>query len=82
MTTGKARVRLDFNPTHNETVDTLKRKTAELIDLCEEIMIDHSREAQPPIRPILSNRARHVALAQTAYEEACMWAVKAATAEA
>jgi len=46
-------------------VDVIKQRTAELINLC-----DHLKHKD----------ARLVALAQTAYEEAAMWAVKAATA--
>lgn len=65
-TMGMDRVRHTFNPSKNSVVDEIKRRTAELIDLCE-----HE----------LGNKdARLCALAQTAYEEAAMWAVKAATA--
>ncbi len=46
-------------------VDKLKRLTADLIDACEVL-----KKKDP----------RLAALAQTAYEEAAMWAVKAATA--
>jgi len=62
---GELRVRTTFNPSTSDTVDLLKQKTAELIDLCE----------------VLKTRdARLASIAQTAYEEAAMWAVKAATA--
>jgi hypothetical protein len=64
MSIGEDRVRTKFNPSANSTVDQIKNKTAELIDICELIKpCDH----------------RLAALAQTAYEEAAMWAVKAAT---
>jgi hypothetical protein len=63
---GAARVRESFNPSKDSMVDKIKRYTADLIDLCEELK---------PLDPRLA------ALAQTAYEEAAMWAVKAATAE-
>jgi len=63
---GAARVRESFNPSQDSMVDKLKRYTADLIDLCGEL------EHLDP---------RLVALAKTAYEEACMWAVKAATTE-
>jgi hypothetical protein len=63
---GAARVRESFNPSKDSMVDRIKRHTADLIDLCEELK---------PLDPRLA------ALAQTAYEEAAMWAVKAATAE-
>lgn len=64
MTTGESRVRVSFNPNANAEVETIKRKTAELIDFCDGLKAKDGRLA---------------ALAQTAYEEAAMWAVKAAT---
>jgi len=65
MSLGANRVRESFNPSGNVMVDKIKRYTADLIDLCEELKNKDPRLA---------------ALAQTAYEEAAMWAVKAATA--
>lgn len=64
QSTGQHRVRASFNPSNDTMVDRLKAKSAELIDLCEEL-----KNKDP----------RCAALAQTAYEEAAMWAVKAAT---
>jgi len=61
---GAARVRENFNPGGTSMVDKIKRYTADLIDLCEDL-----KRLDP----------RLAALAQTAYEEAAMWAVKAAT---
>jgi hypothetical protein len=66
MSIGAHRVREDFNPSGQGMVNKLKRYTADLIDLCEELKHKDPRLA---------------ALAQTAYEEAAMWAVKAATTE-
>jgi len=63
--TGAHRVREDFNPSGNETVTKIKRYTADLIDLCNDL------DSKDP---------RCAAIAQTKYEEAAMWAVKAATA--
>lgn len=63
---GAARVRESFNPSQDNTVDKIKRYTADLIDLCEDL-----RQLDP----------RLAAIAQTTYEEAAMWAVKAATAK-
>jgi hypothetical protein len=63
---GAQRVRENFNPAKYTVVDKIKRYTADLIDLCEDLK---------PLDPRLA------ALAQTAYEEAAMWAVKAATTE-
>jgi hypothetical protein len=61
---GARRVRESFNPSKDNVVDKIKRYTADLIDICEEL------------KPL---DARLASLAQTAYEEAAMWAVKAAT---
>ena len=65
-TVGDIRVRRDFNifPSSNKDVELIKMGTAKLIDFCESL-----KKKDP----------RLAALAQTAYEEAAMWAVKAAT---
>lgn len=64
ITKGEHMVRTTFNPSKDSKVDQIKQKTAELINLVEEIQADR----------------RLVEIAQSSYEEACMWAVKAATA--
>lgn len=64
-TIGEQRVRTSFNPGENDMVSQIKQKSAELINLCEELKAKDGRLAS---------------LAQTSYEEAAMWAVKAATA--
>ena len=64
-TIGEERVRVDFNPSKDDIVSLIKQKSAELIKLCEELKAKELRLAD---------------LAQTSYEEAAMWAVKAATA--
>ena len=61
---GEQRVRITFNPSASEMVEVLKQKSAELIDLCEQLKVEDARLAS---------------LAQTSYEEACGWAVKAST---
>lgn len=65
MSIGEDRVRTKFNPSNNSTVEQIKQKSAELIDICEMLK---------------AKDARLAALAQTHYEDAAMWAVKAATA--
>jgi hypothetical protein len=65
QTVGEQRVRVDFNVSNDETVSQIKVKAAELINICEGL-----KEKDP----------RLASLAQTAFEEAAMWAVKAATA--
>ena len=64
-TIGEKRVRISFNPSQNDIVSQIKQRTADLINLCEDLKEKDGRIAS---------------LAQTAYEEAAMWAVKAATA--
>ena len=64
-TIGEARVRTEFNPSSDSLVDQIKQKTAELINICEAL------KAKDP---------RLASVAQTEYENAAMWAVKAATA--
>ena len=68
---GAARVRESFNPSKDSMVDKIKRHTANLIDLCDEGRNKGSD----------SEEGRLWSLAMTAYEEAAMWATKAATAE-
>lgn len=64
QTLGERLVRTAFNPSSSGTVDGLKQKTAELINLVDQLRYKDERT---------------VDLAVKAYEEACMWAVKAAT---
>jgi hypothetical protein len=68
MSIGEDRVRVKFNPSADGLVDQIKQKSAELIDLLAGIP-QHTSEQE-----------RLVELAATAYEEAAMWATKAATA--
>lgn len=64
-TIGEKRVRTEFNVTNNSTIDLIKQKTAELINMCEDLK---------------AKDARLASIAQTEFESAAMWAVKAATA--
>ena len=64
MTIGETRVRTTFSLSAGSLVDVIQQRTAELIDLCESLK---------------GKDARLASLAQTAYEEAAMWALKAAT---
>lgn len=73
MTIGEDRVRIKFNPSDDSLVAKIKQKSAELIDLCEEMR--HQVSGGPEME-------RCLALAMTHYEDAAMWAVKAATASA
>lgn len=72
---GEKRVRVKFNPAQSGVVDEIKQKTAELINICANFRIyspDISKEREV-------NRLAEIAM--TKYEEAAMWAVKAATVE-
>ena len=62
-TEGEYRVGISFNPGGNEKVTEIKRLAAKLIDY----VADHGQDA------------RCTSLAQTALEEAAMWAVKSVT---
>lgn len=64
MTLGEKRVRMTFNPGGSNDVNRIKAETANLIDFVE------TNKSKDP---------RLAALAQTAYEEAAMWAVKLVT---
>jgi hypothetical protein len=66
MSKGKVRVKAEFNPAKNDLVDQIKNKSAELIDLCEQLRVNGGDEKQ-----------RVISIAQTEYETACMYAVKA-----
>ena len=84
-TLGEKRVRTDFNTTKNDVVTILKNRTADLIDICQGMRSEEA-SAVPDETPAEFNqrcgeKLRLIALAQTAYEEAAMWAVKAATIE-
>jgi hypothetical protein len=72
MTIGEDRVRTKFNPSNNSTVEQVKQKSAELIDICSNL-------PKPGDEAKKGEFARLVALAMTHYEDAAMWAVKAAT---
>ena len=72
MSKGEYRLGYKFNPSNNSMVEEIMFRAADLIDLIESI----------PQHPFLDTDAeimRLKALAQTAVEEAAMWAVKAAT---
>lgn len=74
LSLGEKRVRIEFNPSGVGNVNCIKQETAKLINVCEEMKPKVGEEFNP-------EKSRLIALAQTAYEEAAMWAVKAATFE-
>ena len=68
---GEYRVGVDFNPSGSEQVNNIKERVADLIDDLEKVKTAHLN-----VSPEVSRLA---ALAQTAFEEGAMWAVKAIT---
>jgi hypothetical protein len=74
VTIGEDRVRIKFNPSDNSLVAQIKTKTAELIDLCQKQKYEDIGDRDP------NEIMRLWSLAQTHYEDAAMWATKAATA--
>ncbi len=77
-TIGGRRVRVGFNPSRNEIVDTFKMQTAAAINTLEQMKVSPVN-GSGNLDPEAGEKNRLIALAQTAYEEAAMWAVKAAT---
>lgn len=69
-TLGEIRVRTDFNASGDSIVNDIKRGSAQMIDLLKLLQTEDRQ----------SEKNRLIAIAQTKYEEAAMWAVKAATA--
>ena len=67
-TNGMKRVRVSFNPGKESTISDIKLKCANLIDVMDMLKED-------------GYNPRECATAQTKFEEACMWAVKAATSK-
>ena len=70
VTLGQKRVKADFNPAKNDIVDQIKNKSAELIDLVDQLKGDGKAM-------ISGEKARLIAIAQTEIETACMYSVKA-----
>lgn len=66
LTFGEKTVRSQFNPSNVGNVNFFKDETAKILNV-----IDENRGLDP----------RLAAIAITAYEEACMWAVKLATSK-
>jgi hypothetical protein len=67
LTLGQKRVGVNFNPSENKTVNEIKNKAADLIDLIETL-----REGG------LASEEKHrlISIAQTEIETGCMYGVK------
>ncbi len=83
LSLGERRVRTTFNPANDSTVDLIKQKSAELINIMDGLKNDElskTYDKSPDVKKEISGeKLRLIELSQTAYEEAAMWAVKAAT---
>lgn len=73
MTKGEYLVGINFNPSNDDLVGQIKRKTADLIDLVESI--EEPRGSTEWAGEVI----RLKAIARRELEGAAMWAVKAAT---
>jgi hypothetical protein len=67
LTFGQKRVLASFNPSQNTTVDQIKNKSAELIDLLESLRVEEAT----------GEKHRLISIAQTDIETACMYGTKA-----
>ena len=72
QTLGQRRVKAEFNSAKNDLVDQIKNKTAELIDLLAQM-----ESAGTITEKTNTEKHRLISIAQTEYESAAMWAVKA-----
>jgi hypothetical protein len=72
QTLGQKRVKAEFNPAKNDLVDQIKNKTAELIDLLESMRVAGTTAQQTH-----AEKHRVISIAQTEFEGACHFAVKA-----
>ncbi|MCT4079307.1 hypothetical protein HZP84_04075 [Elizabethkingia anophelis] len=72
QTLGEKRVRIEFNPSNSGNVNALKTKAAESINILEDFKNDPRNEVD-------GEKVRLIATAQTKFEEAALWAVKAVT---
>jgi len=73
-TLGQIRVRTDFNVTKADNISLVKQQTANLIDMMEDLRKDNRSMIDP-------EKQRLISIAQSKYEEAAMFAVKALTTE-
>ena len=72
QTLGQKRVKAEFNPAKNDLVDQIKNKSAELIDLVEQLRVN-PKDGDT----VSSEKHRIISIAQTEIETACMYGVKA-----
>lgn len=78
-TLGEKRVRTEFNPSSTSEVDDIKQKTAEIINLLEDNLPSLDLSSESSIGR--GETIRLFRIAQTEFEQAAMWAVKAFTSK-
>ena len=83
QTLGEKRVKISFDINNDAIVNKIKQKSADLIDFLNAIRNDEVSKTYDKTPQELQDQSgeklRLISLAQTKYEEAAMWAVKAAT---
>lgn len=72
QTLGEKRLRTEFNPSKEGNVDFIKQSTAKIIDVLEDYKND-------PRNEIDAESYRLIATAQTHFENAALWGIKAVT---
>lgn len=77
LTLGQKRVGKTFNPSGNKNVDKIKELAAEAIDLLEVLRNYPQPNGDVGSLSKPSESQRVISVAQTAFEEASMWGVKA-----
>ncbi|HAT3998581.1 TPA: hypothetical protein I9Y90_000063 [Elizabethkingia anophelis] len=71
-TLGQIRVRTESDVTKADDISLIKQLTANLIDMLEDLRKDNRSMIDP-------EKQRLISIAQSKYEEACMFAIKALT---
>ena len=79
LTIGERRIRTTFNPSSLDLVSQFKNKTAELISVAEEQRSLNNINVTNWEQEDITDFNRWISLAQTAYEEAAFYIVKALT---
>jgi hypothetical protein len=74
-TLGEKRIKTDFNVSGSDAVTKIKQAGAHLIDMAEELVVEHTSSGEAINCD--AEKRRLISLAQTAYEQATMWHVKA-----
>jgi len=83
-TIGEKRVRCEFNPSNNSIIDQIKQKSAELINLINDLTLEGipGPDIQPNSQYELDTKPEFEYLKEMGtrqIEDGCMWAVKAVT---